>query len=100
MLYATCAPRGIGKLPIGAFTRTVAAALDEGDAGCEGDVVGEDPVRLAAGEGDVDGLAVVTPAVQLITAIAAHDNDREAPHRIGQRREQREGGLVGPLQVV
>jgi hypothetical protein len=66
MLYATCAPCGIGKLPIGAFTRTVAAALDEGEAGCEGDAVGEDPVRLGAGEGDVVGLAVVIPAVQAV----------------------------------
>lgn len=66
MLYATCAPCGIGKLPIGAFTRTVLAALDEGEAGCEGDAVGEDPVRLAVGEGDVVGLAVVIPAVQAV----------------------------------
>lgn len=70
MLYTTCAPCGIGKLPIGAFTRTLAAAVceGEGDAVCEGDAagedgVGEDAVRLVAGERDVAVLAVVIPAL-------------------------------------
>jgi hypothetical protein len=61
MLATTCAPRGIGKEPIGASTRTVSAGLAEADVEC--DAAGEDAVRLAAGDGDVPGFAVVIPAL-------------------------------------
>ncbi|HEX6448806.1 MAG TPA: hypothetical protein VF060_05030 [Trebonia sp.] len=64
MLAITCAPGGIGKLPIGAFTWTVATGLADadGDGECDGDGVGEDPARLEVCEGDSDGWAVVIPA--------------------------------------
>jgi hypothetical protein len=62
MFATTCAPRGIGKEPIGASTRTVRPAPAEADVACEGDAAGEDPARLAAAEGDVAGFAEVIPA--------------------------------------
>jgi hypothetical protein len=63
MFATTFAPRGIGKEPIDASTRTVLPAPAEADVACEGDdVAGEDPVRLAAVEGDVSGFAEVIPA--------------------------------------
>ena len=56
------------------------AEREEGAAGeCEEDAAGEGPVRLALGEGDVPGLALVIPALhaardrpaaQVITAMA------------------------------
>ena len=65
MLATTCAPRGMGKDPIGASTRTVSPepAEAEAEAVCEGGATGEDPVRFAAGGGDVTGFAVVIPAL-------------------------------------
>lgn len=67
MLATTCAPRGIGKDPIGSSTRTVspesAEAEAEAEAVCDGDAAGEDTLRLAVGEGDVTGFALVIPAV-------------------------------------
>jgi hypothetical protein len=62
MFATTCAPRGIGKEPTGASTRTVLPASAEADVACEGDAAGEDPARLASVEGDVFGFAEVIPA--------------------------------------
>ena len=39
-------------------------------------------------------------ARDLVGAIGAHDKDRELAQRIGERAEQLESGVVGPLQVV
>src|ERR1700756_2054864 len=77
VLSITCAPCGTGKVPIGASTRIISARLAAtgvvcdgdgvGEAGVEGDAVGEDAVWLAVGEGDSAGLAVVIPAEQAVT---------------------------------
>jgi len=67
MLATTCAPRGIGKDPSGAPTRTVAPESAEADAVCDGDaagdVAGDDWLWLTVGEGDVTGFALVIPAL-------------------------------------
>ena len=78
ILTSTCAPRGIGKEPIGAFRLTVsfepaqadplgeARPVGDGDPVGEGDLAGEDAVWLVAGEADVAGPALVIPAVQAV----------------------------------
>src|SRR5262245_23042482 len=62
MLATSCAPGGIGKLPTGASTRTVAGGRGLTGAALGRDAVGEGAARLAAGERDVAGVTVVIPA--------------------------------------
>jgi hypothetical protein len=67
MLDTTCAPCGTGKDPIGASTLIVSAGLGAAEVVCDAAGAGEDAVRLAAGEEDVAGGALVIPAVQAVT---------------------------------
>ena len=77
------------------------------------DLLGERrrPARRASGSSASsrsarDAAQLVAQAAQgmrardLVGAIGAHDEDRQLAQRVGERAEQLQGGVVGPLQVV
>src|SRR5258708_18499423 len=91
VLAITCAPCGIWKEPIGASTLTVAPEPAEADVVCEGNAVGEEAVRLVAGEGDFAVLAVVIPALRAA-------RDRQAVQVVTVMAMKRYG-FIGHLSV-